>query len=118
MIRCAKFFIVMDLHQLAEERSVAYHRAIAERMGQQPEILENARRRVRTWLDVGAPPPFYARKWAEVLAGDLASITAFLGERSELADELRQSSPFAGALKPRERWQIFRETRDRFSHGS
>ncbi|HWM94084.1 MAG TPA: hypothetical protein VN493_25225 [Thermoanaerobaculia bacterium] len=102
----------MDLHRLAEERSVAYHRVIAERLLNQPEVLEMARERVRTWLASGAPP--YARKWAEILAGDPLSIAAFLVERSERADELRQSTPFAGALKPRERWKIWRETRDRF----
>lgn len=108
----------MDLHRLAEERSVAYHRVIAERLRHQPEVLERARRRVQEWLMSGADGasvPFYARKWAEVLAGDVSSIAAFLVERSELADELRQSSPFAGALQPRERWKIWRETRDRFS---
>jgi hypothetical protein len=105
----------MDPHRLAEERSVAYHRAIAERLRRQPEVLENARRRVQSWLASGDGAPFYARKWAEVLAGDPASIAAFLVERSELADELRQSSPFAGALRPQERWQIWRETRERFS---
>jgi hypothetical protein len=77
----------MDPHRLAEERSVAYHRVIAERLQRQPEIL----------------------------AGDISSIVSFLTERSELADELRQSSPFAGALEPRERWKIWRETRDHFS---
>jgi hypothetical protein len=44
-----------------------------------------------------AEPPFYARKWAEILASDVSTIAAFLVQRSELADELRQSSPFAGA---------------------
>ena len=105
----------MDPHRLSEERSVAYHRAIAERLQHQPEILENARRRVATWLASGESARFYARKWAEILAGDPSSIAAFLVERSELADELRQSSPFAGALRPQERWRIWRETRERFS---
>lgn len=105
----------MDLHRLAEERSVAYHRAIAERMRRQPEIVETARRRVEAWLSAGDSAPFYARKWAEILAGDISSVADFLVERSELADELRQSSPFAGALRPQERWQIWRETRERFS---
>jgi hypothetical protein len=105
----------MDLHRLAEERSVAYHGLIAERLREQPEILEMARRRVETWLASGNSVPFYARQWARILAGDLSSIMAFLVERSELADELRQSSPFAGALRPRERWRIWRETRERFS---
>lgn len=106
-------FVVMNAHRLAEERSVAYHRAIAERLREQPEILESARRRVQTWAS-GGSVPFYARKWAEVLAGDAATVAAFLVERSELADELRQSSPFAGVLRPQERWRIWRETRDRF----
>ena len=63
----------------------------------------------------GDPVPFYARKWAEVLAGDTASVASFLVERSDLAAELRQSSPFAGALSPQERWAILRETQERFS---
>jgi hypothetical protein len=105
----------MDLHRLAEERSVAYHGLIAERLREQPEVLEMARRRVETWLASGDRAPFYARQWARILAGDVSSIAAFLVERSELADELRQSSPFAGALHPRERWKIWRETRERFS---
>jgi hypothetical protein len=105
----------MEPHRLAEARSVAYHRAIAERLGREPEILVDARRRVQSWLASGDGAPFYARKWAEVLARDAASIAAFLVERSELADELRQSSPFAGALAPQERWKIWRQTREVFS---
>lgn len=102
----------MDLHRLAEERSIAYHRVIAERLLRQPAVLEKARQRVQGWLASGSP--FYARKWSEILAGDPPSVAAFLVERSELAIELRQSSPFAGALDPRERWKIWRETREQF----
>ncbi len=105
----------MDLHRLAEERSVTYHRAIAERLRDRPEILEKARRRVQEWLTSSTSPPFAAMEWAALLHSDIASIEAFLVERSELADELRHSSPFAGALSPQERWRIWRETRDQFS---
>ena len=105
----------MDPHRLAEERSIAYHRVIAGRLRDHPDILDNARRRVQEWLAASDTPPFYARKWAEVLAGDTPSIAAFLVDRGELATELRQSTPFAGALRPQERWQIWRETRDRFA---
>jgi hypothetical protein len=100
----------MDPHRLAEERSIEYHRAIAERLGREPELLENARRRVEGWISAEPPVPFYALRWAEILASDVRSIAAFLVERSELAFELRQSSLFAGALRPRERWQIWSET--------
>ncbi|HYU34547.1 MAG TPA: hypothetical protein VEW48_20540 [Thermoanaerobaculia bacterium] len=40
----------MDPHRLAEERSIAYHRVIAGRLRDRPEILDNARRRVQEWL--------------------------------------------------------------------
>jgi len=103
----------MDPHRLAEERSIGYHSVIAERLRENPQVLENARRRVDTWLASRPTPPFYARKWAEILAGDVSSIAAFLTDRSELAIELRQSTPFAGALTPQERWRIWRETRAR-----
>jgi hypothetical protein len=105
----------MDLHRLAEERSIAYHAAIAERLEGEPEILERARERVRSWLSPGGGGPFYAQRWAEILAGDPGAVADFLVDRSELAIELRQSSPFAGALDPRERWKIWRATRERFA---
>ncbi|HEY0783783.1 MAG TPA: hypothetical protein VGE98_15095 [Thermoanaerobaculia bacterium] len=105
----------MDLHRLAEERSVAYHGAIAEKIRRDPAVLDDARRRVDEWMRAAAQPPFYARKWAEVLARDVPAVTAFLVERSELATELRQSSPFAGALTPQERWTIFREFQARLA---
>jgi hypothetical protein len=106
----------MDPHRLAEERSVAYHRAIAARLRREPAILDNARRRVAGWLAAGSSAPPWAERWAAALSGDTASIEAFLVERNALADELRQSSPFAGALDPRERWALWRATRDRLAH--
>ncbi len=108
----------MDLHRLGEERSLAYHGAIAARILREPEVLEAARLRVAGWVNGQEPAPFYARKWAEVLAGEVASVAAFLTERSELATELRQSSPFAGALSPQERWRIHREVRERWVEAS
>jgi hypothetical protein len=64
----------------------------------------------------GAPPR--AAGWAAALARDTSAIAAFLVERSDRADELRQSSPFAGALSPRERWTLWRTTRDRLARES
>jgi hypothetical protein len=83
----------MDPHRLAEERSLEYHRVVAERLADDPTLLERARERV------GA--------WAEYLSGPLASLQALLIDRGEQAAELRQSTPFAGALDPRERWQLW-----------
>ena len=103
----------MDLHKLAAERSLAFHRVIARRLVRDPAVLEKARQRVKDWLDETPDRPF-AREWGRILAGNADSVAAFLVDRSELAEELRQSSPFAGVLDARERWGIWRETRETF----
>ncbi len=103
-----------DLHRLAEERSLAYHCVIAQRLGLDPSVLGVARARVRGWLDAEHPPA-YARAWNEILQQEVGAIASFLVDRGEWARELRQSSPFAGALSPRERWTLWREVREHAS---
>jgi hypothetical protein len=103
----------VDLHRLSEERSIAYHRAIAERIQDDPAVLERARARVRTWLAALGGAPRYARAWNEVLSRPLAAIVAFLVDPGENARELRQSTPFAGVLPLRERWRLWREVREK-----
>jgi hypothetical protein len=100
-----------DPHRLAEERSIAYHRVIAERLVRDPALLDAARARVRGWLETQQPVPAYASAWNEILAQEVVAIAAFLVDPGERARELRQSSPFAGYLSPRERWQLWHETR-------
>jgi hypothetical protein len=101
----------MDLHRLAEKRSIAYHRRIADRIRRDPVVLEDARARVRGWMSARGGAPFYAQAWHQLLARDVDAVAAFLVEDSELARELRQSTPFAGALSPAERWEIWRAVR-------
>ncbi|MBV9948818.1 MAG: hypothetical protein JOZ69_18365 [Myxococcales bacterium] len=102
----------MDAHRLAEERSLAYHRVIAGRLRSDPAVLEAARRRVSAWREAGVVP-FYAAEWDRVLAGTVDSVCATLVSETEEARALRQSTPFAGFVSPRERWRIWRETRGR-----
>ena len=98
----------MDAHCIAEARSLAYHRAIADRIVGNPEILERARARVESWLGK-RPVPYYARAWAKALARPIPDIVALLTQDSEEARELRQSTPFAGALDARERWRLWHD---------
>lgn len=106
----------VEPHRLAEERSLAYHQAIAERLLREPRILEEARRVVEGWMRGTSPTPFYAEAWRTLLAGDAATVAAFITDPGERARELRQSTPFTGVLSARERWVIWdavRETRTR-----
>jgi hypothetical protein len=104
----------VNLHRLAEERSLALHRLIAERVRDEPSLLERARDRVRSWLADGSVARPYAEQWAALLEAPPGAVAQALVDPSEAARALRQVSPFAGAVGPRERWQVWRRVRDEF----
>jgi hypothetical protein len=108
----ARYIGTMDPHRIAEARSLAYHRVVAERLASEPAILQHARGRVGRWLDAD-PNSHFARAWDDVLKRPEREIAAFLTDPGERACELRQSTPFAGVLDPRERWRLWREVGDR-----
>lgn len=93
-------------------RSRALHRAIAERLRERPAaVLAHARHNLATLraanTDGSADP--WLDCWAGLLAGPLDVVVGVLTTPEPWADELRQNTPFAGILAPRERWDIYRE---------
>src|ERR1700730_1186905 len=106
--------MLVDPHRLAEARSLAFHRVVADRMASNPAILERARDRVQAWLAQGIAPS-YARAWERILRGNVDQLHGILIADTEEARALRQSTPFAGAVEPRERWRIWKETRERLA---
>jgi hypothetical protein len=95
-------------HDLAERRSLAYHSEIAARLAGDRALLPRARDRVDAWLREGGVARFYAESWRDILERLLPEIQIALREDSEEMRMLRQVSPFAGALPPRDRWHIWR----------
>ena len=100
-----------DRHELAEARSLALHRVVAERLKGDPAVLDRAKQRIDEWLRLGQPHPEYALAWRDLLTGPLDALLAVLTDGSERARSLRQVTPFAGVVSPRERWALWRETR-------
>ena len=100
-------------HRDAEERSLALHREVARRLRGKPELLEVARERVRGWLESGFVSRTWAEAWDDVLAGSLEGGIARITDPSERSRDLRQTSPFAGAIEPRARWEVLRRLRQR-----
>lgn len=98
-------------HEMVDQRSLALHRAVAAKLLEDPEVLERARRRVREWLETAAVDRRWAVAWREVLERSPAEVARFLCDTGQQARDLRQSSPFAGSLQPRERWAILRGLR-------
>ncbi len=100
-------------HNVAEERSLALHREVARRLREDPALLAKARRRVQLWLASGTVPTSWAVRWSEILAGPLDEVVALLTDPGDEARDLRQASPFAGAIEPQTRWAILRHSGDR-----
>jgi hypothetical protein len=102
----------MDAHRLAELRSLAYHRAVADRIGRDQLVLDRARDRVHTWIAEGRAP-YYANLWDQLLSGPRERLLEVLEADTEESRALRQATPFAGVIEPRERWRIWEEVRVR-----
>lgn len=102
----------MDQHRLQEERSIAYHQWLVEKMRSDPSILEMARDRVRGWLENGGTHPYYAERWQRLLALPFEEMAERLVDPGEEMRSMRQSTPFAGGLDPRERWRIWRRVKE------
>jgi hypothetical protein len=104
--------VVKNGHRTAELRSIELHRLVAERLREEPELLERARTRVADWIVDGGPVPAYAAKrWRALLNRPLPVILAALTEDSEEMRTLRSSSPFAGVLSQDERVGVIRSVR-------
>ena len=93
-------------HARIEERSIVLHRAIAQRVTENPALLDVARANLRRWVSQDGER-LYWTEWENILKGPLEDVLAFMVSPSEKARRLRQSSPFCGILTPRERWKIY-----------
>ena len=102
----------VDRHRIAEERSLALHRLVAERIAADPSLIERAVRRVEASRANGVLHPAYAEEWLRLLRGPLDSLRSLLVEDSERARALRQTSPFSFVVSPPERWRLWREVRE------
>ena len=103
-------------HAVAEDVSLELHRAVAERLLEDPALVERARERVAGWLRDGSVAGPYAQAWQAVLAGPVEAVARFLADPGEKARQMRQTSPFAGVLDPRTRWSIWRRAREGAGH--
>jgi hypothetical protein len=103
----------MGPHQLQDDRSLAIHELIAQRLREDPSLLAQPRERLAAWRAVRDMHQKYIDAWDELLNGPLERLLAFLVERSEWATAMRHTSPFAGIIDFRTRDRIWREVRER-----
>ena len=94
-------------HQRIDQRSLALHRAIADKLRVHPELLDIARDNLDRWTLAESRSQPYWDTWRKILSRPLPEILSLLGEESETMTALRQATPFAGVLEPAERWAIY-----------
>ena len=97
---------MMLTHGQIEERSILLHRVIAQRVSENPALLEVARNNLRRWIGQQGER-LYWTEWEKILEDSMEEILAFMVSPTERARRLRQSSPFSGILTPQERWKIY-----------
>src|SRR6266511_863623 len=88
-------------HRTAELQALAYHRLVAERLDEQ--LVDQARRRLDRWHRAGRIHPRWYQEWYRVVSRSIDDIGAAIGAETQEARQLRQTSPFAGALTEQER---------------
>ena len=95
-------------------RSLWLHRAVAGRLARDPErVLRRASRNLDR-LERAHPTGMSARwlaRWRRLIEQGPEAVMRVLAAESAEADELRQNSPFAGALPEAERLAILRAYR-------
>lgn len=103
-------------HSRLDERNLALHQLVAEKILADPGLLEKARANIRRWQASYDSPSLACVEWEQVLNGPVDQVAKFLVERSEWATRLRQSSPFTGILTEAERLAIYESYSARTCH--
>jgi hypothetical protein len=98
----------MNWQQRADERSVALHRKIAQKLLIQPQLWTIPYQNLSRWqTQMGNLSPAL-QEWEKILqTWSTDSILRLLTETSQSATRLRSSSPFAGVLTEPERLEVF-----------
>ena len=94
-------------HQRIDQRSLALHRAIADKLRADPTLVAVARENLDRWsLQSGRSQPYWDA-WRELLNRPIEDLLTTIVDESERMTALRQATPFAGILSPSERWAIY-----------
>jgi len=98
------------MHTLSrgEQKSLAYHRVVAEKLRDNPTLVEIARNRLQWYRSKNPPGGAYYDAWERLLAGPLAVLIETMTSPSDEACALRQENPFVDLVSQPERARIYR----------
>lgn len=102
-------------HEYQDRVSLELARRIAAQLPHRPELLELARDNLDRAITRNQDAPAMLRactEWREILERPIDQIIDILTSETDEGQRLRQNSPFAGGLPPREVWEIKRRLRN------
>ncbi len=93
-----------------DRRSLALHRAIADRLIEEPRgVLERANRNLTLMWDRNSHARDLLAEWRELLSEPIEAIVDAMLDPGLRGRDLRQVTPFAGVLSASERTKAYRE---------
>lgn len=93
-----------------DRRSIAWHRAVVRRLEENPDnTLALAKRNLDRWRAIGTSGEALLAHWSLWLELPVSDIVVLVLDGGPFAREMRQVSPFAGALSASERTQVLRQ---------
>jgi hypothetical protein len=93
-----------------DRRSLALHRAIADRLIAHPtKTLRHAQRNLASMRTRNPQAADLFNEWDDILSRPVEAIIAAMLDPSLRARDLRKVTPFAGVLEPHERTRAYRE---------
>lgn len=109
LLECGHGKVLGMTHQQIDERSQAFGQIIAERLRDEPALIERARQNAKRWMLNCSPTVAAALvEWELALDGPREELLRILTSADERSTRLRQSNPFAGVLTSKERNAVIR----------
>ena len=104
----------MRTHEEIDERSLALHQLIAEKIRHEPALLAKVETTLARWRSTvcSAPQPYLA-EWSQLVSSGVGASLKMATEDTEHARALRQCSPFTGILSNQERFTFLKTWRGR-----
>lgn len=100
----------MRTHQQIDQRSLALHQLVAEKIRRDPALFARAHATLARWRQTACERTWpHLDEWAALMKQGMPACLAVATADTEHANDLRQSSPFAGLLTNAERFQFLRE---------
>jgi hypothetical protein len=92
-------------HSIQDSISLQLAQRIAHGLPKHPDWIDFARANLKRWSRLNSKTPSLLRcyrEWENILQRDVSEICAVLMSETDEGQRLRQNSPFAGILSPKE----------------